>query len=670
MKIITFNHLMRFLKIFKTQYLILFFKIILPILTFNLNVYSQDLPKINIQYSSYAETSDGHLIGFYGEKNRVDALSTGYISKYVIWSLIATEDRDFYNHDGVSIKGILRGIFKTLTGHIQGGSTLTMQLARNLFLSDVRTISRKWEEIKLARELEKKFSKDQILLMYLNTVYFGRGAYGIWAASEEYFAKTPDQLSVTESAALVGLVQSPSGYDPIKYPGKMLARRNIVLHNLLDQNKISQSDYEKFIQTPLGLNLNDNFGKYFLESVRKEAVEILAPKNLSLDKDELKIITTLNYNMQKAAENSVASQWANFPASMKTSQIGLVSIEPGTGMIRAEIGGNFDSNPRGLNRATQIFRQPGSSFKSFLYGSLLEKGYTLAEPLSDMPIVVDSGTTMEWKPQNDDESFSDKPVSMEFAIQNSINLSAAYSITRLTSPDSVISFAHKLGIKSNIPPVPSIALGTGEVSPIEMAAAYSVFADEGLYAKPFSILKIEDKNGKLIYSANPIDTSTVLDSATSYLLTSALKDVVDRGTASSVRKYYKGTAAGKTGTTQNFTDAWFVGYNPKLATAIWIGFDNPKRKLFGGFQYGGTACAPIWGKMMEEIARNIPGFEYSNFKVPSNVQEIEMCESTGEPAKSNCADSKIYPVNADLLSKIYLLHHPVQKEIFTIDHAW
>jgi len=648
----------------------IFFIIFIISFTLSLKTYAQDLPPINLQYSSYAVTSDGHFIGSYGEKNRVDARSTGYISKYVIWSLIATEDRDFYNHDGVSIKGILRGIFKTITGHIQGGSTLTMQLARNLFLTNERTISRKIEEIKLARELENKYTKDQILLMYLNTVYFGHGAYGIWAAAEEYFGKTPDQLSITESAALVGLVQSPNGYDPVKHPGRMLARRNIVLHNLVEVNKLSESDYTKLVSTPLKLNLNDSFGKYFLESVRKEAVDILSPKGLSLNSDELKITTTLNYNMEKSAEDAVMTQWKNFPTSMKEAQIGLISVEPGTGMIRAEIGGNPNAEPRGINRATQIFRQPGSSFKAFLYGNLLEKGYTLAEPLRDAPIVVDSGTAMEWRPQNDDGSFSDKPIPMETAIQNSVNLSAAFSITHLTTPDSVVAFAHRLGIKSNIPSVPSIALGTGEVSPLEMASSYAVFADEGLYAKPFSILKIEDKNGRIIYSANPIDTMTVLDSATAFLTTTALRSVVNGGTASSVRKYYNGTAAGKTGTTQNFTDAWFVGFNPKLATAIWIGFDNPKRKLSGGYQYGGTACAPIWGNMMAEISRNISGFGSSNFAVPSNIKEIEMCEENGEPAKSNCNNKKVYPVNMDKINEVFILHHPVIKENFSIDHAW
>ena len=646
-----------------------------PILTliilfiFGINAFSQDLPPINIPCASYAVTSDGYLIGYYGEKNRVDIKSINNVSKYVIWNLLATEDRNFYHHDGVSVKGIIRGIFKTLTGRLEGGSTITMQLARNLFLTNERTISRKIEEIDLARKLEKKFTKNEILLMYLNTVYFGHGAYGIWAASEEYYNKTPDQLSLQESAALVGLLQSPNGYDPVKHPGKMFARRNIVLHNLVEVGKINKLEYKKLKKTPLGLKMDDSFGKFFLENVRREADAILNRKGINLDKDELKITTTLNYQMQKAAEAAVIKQWSRFPKSMKDAQIGLISVQPGTGKIQAMIGGNPGTNPRGLNRTIQIHRQPGSSFKPFLYANLLEKGYTLGEPLLNIPVVYDSGSADEWQPKNDDNDYTKSPISMEAALQHSINLSAAYAILNLTTPDSVAAFAHKLGIKSNIINYPSIALGTSEVTPLEMASSYAVFADEGVYAEPFSILKIEDKNGKVIYSRSA-ERKTVIDSATAFLITTALKTVVNNGTAVSIRRYYKGVAAGKTGTTQNYTDAWFVGYNPELSTAIWIGFDNPKRKLHGGFQYGGTACAPIWGNMMSDISKKIKGFIYTDFKKPSSISYIELCENTGEPANGNCSGEKTYPVNIDKLSLISQLHHPERKEKFDINYGW
>ncbi|HEX2867334.1 MAG TPA: transglycosylase domain-containing protein [Ignavibacteriales bacterium] len=617
-------------------------------------IYAQ-LPPVKLDYSSYALSSDGRLIGYYGEKHRVEVKSTGYISKWVIYSLIATEDRDFYNHDGVSYKGLGRAILKTLTGSTQGGSTLTMQLAKNLFLSPEQTITRKLTEINLARELEKKYTKDQILLLYLNTCYFGHGAYGIWAASQEFFSKTPDKLSVTEGATLAGLLQSPSAYDPEKNPDKALNRRNEVLHNLLEVGKISGREFERLKRQPLALRVNHGLGRHFLEHVRREALGILNSRGISLSKDQLRITTTLDFDIQKAAEDAVNWQYGRFPASMKQAQIGLVSVEAGTGKIKTMIGGSPSSESRGLNHTDQIHRQPGSSFKPFLYASLLEKGFTLATPLRDFPIVVDSGTAKEWRPENSTGSFSDTTMPMIEAVKNSVNACAADAMVSLTMPDSVAAFAQRLGVKSHIPPYPSIALGTAEVTPLEMAAAYGVFASEGLYAKPYSILKIEDKNNRLLYQART-DTLSVLDSATCYLMSAALQEVVEGGTATSVRSFYKGVAAGKTGTTQNSTDAWFVGYNTKLSTAIWIGFDNPSRKLGGGFQYGGSACAPIWGRLMTSAHLQYPGSYGMPFKRPGTIQDIEICEDSGEPANVSCPRKKLYPVNFLLLKGQCHLH--------------
>jgi len=266
---------------------------------------------------------------------------------------------------------------------------------------------------------------------------------------------------------------------------------------------------------------------------------------------------------------------------------------------------------------------------------------------------------------------------MENAIKHSINLAAAYAISQLTTPDSVVAFAHQVGIESDIPAYPSIALGTGEVSPLEMASSYAVFADGGLHAKPFSILKIEDKNGNVLYRKSGIDTATVLDSATAYLVTSALKNVLNGGNASTIRRYYRGIGAGKTGTTQNFTDAWFVGVTPKISTAIWIGYDDPRRKLGGGYQYGGTACAPIWGKMMADITKSKRWFGSIDFSRPANINDVELCEDTGEPVKNiltgqinNCSNKKIYPVNMDRLPDIYTLHHPVVKKTYDFNVGW
>lgn len=618
-------------------------------------VYSQDLPPVRINFASHVLSSDGKVIGYFGDENRVDVRSTGYISKWVIWGLVATEDRDFYNHNGVSYKGLARSIFKTLTGSTQGGSTITMQCVKNLFLSNEKTLSRKLTQIEMAQQLEKKYSKDQILLMYLNVCYFGHSVYGIWAAAEEYFGKTPDKLSITESAALVGILQNPGLFDPAKHPDKLLTRRNEVLHNLLEVGKISSKEYAKYSKVPLGLRLNPHIGKQFLEAVRKEAIEIMYPYGKHLNTDELVITTTLNFDMQKAAEDAVQTQWNNFPSSMKSAQIGLVTVENGTGMIRSMIGGNPGADARGLNRAMQIRRQPGSSFKAFLYGSMLRSGASLATPLLDAPIVIDSGKANEWRPENSEETYTGHFIPMETAIQHSVNLAAAYAITNITTPDSVAAFAHEMGIQSFIPPFPSIALGTAEVSPLEMASAYQVFASEGTYVKPYSIIKIEDKNGRVYYNGNA-QTTTVLDSATCFLLTQAFETVVDSGTATSVRKHYKGFAAGKTGTSQNSTDAWFAGYSRTLTTAIWIGYDDPKYKLGGGFQYGGTACAPIWGRMMGTIARRDGRTAAFDYPQPSTIVYQEICMDSGDLAGPACKHKKVMPVNSEKLPPHCLLH--------------
>lgn len=620
--------------------------ILLPVLVNSTN--AQDLPAVKLSYASYAVASGGELIGYYGEKNRVRVKSLSAISKHVVNSLIATEDRDFYQHDGVSFKGLGRAILKTLTGSKQGGSTITMQLARNLFLSHEQTISRKLTEIDMAYKIEKKYSKDEILLMYLNTVYFGHGAYGIWAASQEYFGKRPGKLTITEAAMIVGLLKSPSGYDPTKNPDKALHRRNEVLYNLVEVGKLTEKEFQRYKKAPLGLKMRRSLGSFFLEEVRREAVAILSKRNVKLSSSELKITTTMDYRTQMAADDAVSFQYGRFPSSMKEAQIALASVEPGSGKIRALIGGNPEASPLGLNRAIQSHRQPGSTFKPFLYASLLEKGYTLATPVMDAPVVIDEGTPYEWRPENSTGSYANRNIAMFSAIQHSVNSVAARAITSLTVPDSVAEFAKRCGIASPITSFPSIALGTSEVTPLELVSAISVFASEGTYARPYCIEKIEDSNNRLLYSSHP-EKATVLDSATCYLLTTALRAVTDSGTATSVRKFYGGFAAGKTGTTQNSTDAWFAGYNSKLCTVIWTGFDNPQRKLSGGFQYGGSACAPVWAHMMYAISRSDKSMYNPPYPRPESVQYVELCSETGEVAAADCPHKKLYPVNFLLL---------------------
>jgi len=607
---------------------------------------AQDLPPIELPYASYALTADGEVLAYYGKERRVELRSTGSVSPWVIRCLLATEDRDFYNHDGVSIKGLGRAVLETISGNTQGGSTLTMQLARNLFLSHERSIARKLKEIDLARELEKKFSKDQLLLLYLNTVYFGDGNYGIWAAAREYFDKDPADLDIIESAMLVGLLKSPEGYNPLRHVDKARTRRNAVLHNLVEVGRISESEYQRLRGENITLKPRERIAGHFAEWVRREVRSLLKGKDVSLQDDQLRIYTTLDSRMQAAAEAAVAAQWKELPENMQSVQVGAVLTDVYSGAVRALIGGNPGAESRGLNHAVQIRRQPGSSFKPFLYASLLEQGYTLATPVADSPMVVDSGLAWEWRPMNDSDSSSNQAVPLRYGIQRSLNLVAAHAMVERTDPERVAAFAHRMGIESELRPFPSLALGTSEVSPLEMATGYATFASMGQRVRPFSILRIDNKHGRVFYRARP-DTATVLDSATAFLITDALSAVVDSGTATSVRRYYAGPAAGKTGTTQNSTDAWFVGYTPSYSMAVWVGYDDAARKLRGTFRYGGTVAAPIWARTMAQVVRNVPAD--TAFARPSTVEYLPLCRDTGLLATEDCPDTALYPVNTMLL---------------------
>jgi penicillin-binding protein 1A len=616
---------------------------------------AQSLPPVNIKYASVLNANNGAFMGYLGEKRRVEVKGLWQVSRHVVDALIATEDREFFEHSGVSLRGIGRAIIRTLGGHKEGGSTLTMQLARNLFLSPEQTISRKIDEIGLARELEKKYNKEQILLMYLNTVYFGRGVFGIWAAAHEYFGKLPDQLDIPESALIIAQLKGPSNYDPEKNPQRALDRRNEVMYNLVETGKLSKTEYQKLRKRPLGVHLRKVIGRAYIEYARKEAAEIVKGLGKNINTDQLIITTTADLSIQSAAEQAVAKQFSLFPASMKNAQVALVTIEPWTGKVVAMIGGGPSSNPTGWNRASQSRRQPGSAFKPFLYASLLERGMTLATPLLDAPLVVNAGKPNEWKPSNDEGRYSGRPVPMAWAIQNSLNLAAAYAMVNLTRPDSVAAFAHRCGIVSTLPAVPSLALGTGEVSPLELAGAIAVFPAQGMRAKPFCIWRIEDKDHHLIYEYKP-DTAQVLDRETCFLTTTALQAVVDSGTAAVIRSFYKGAAAGKTGTTQNSADAWFAGYTPSLATVVWAGYDNPSQRLQGTYRYGGTVCAPIWGRMMALAAKARPDMLHQAFVPPDGIIWKELCLDSGELAGPRCPRHRNYPVNSNKMPPACLKH--------------
>jgi membrane peptidoglycan carboxypeptidase len=606
---------------------------------------AEELPPPKLATSSYAVTADGKFLGWFGETHRVPVRDLDQVSHHIIHALIATEDRDFYQHDGVSIRGLSRAVIQTLTGKPQGGSTLTMQLARNLYLTHERTMSRKMNEISIALELEKRYSKNEILRLYLDTMFYGRGAYGIWAASEEYFQKTPDKLTLLESALLVGLLNAPSALDPVNNPQGALARRTEVLHNLVETGRLPAAEFEKIKNRPLGLNLRPRLGGAFLEHARREATALLAAHGKTLADDVFEVTTTLDSRAQVAAEAAVRQQWGELPLPMRTAQAGLVALDVNSGAIRAMVAGNPKAPPGGLNHVTQIQRQAGSTFKPFLYGSLLEQGCTLAERLENVPVVTQPGTEFEWRPSNDDDTVSG-PVSMRLAVKQSLNLAAAYAVTELSDPATVVEFAHRCGIQSPLHPWYSIALGTSDVSPLEMAAAYCVFPSGGQTVRPFAVTRIAGRDGGEIPAGSAARTRAV-SPETAYLLNYALQTVVNGGTASRIRKVYRGVAAGKTGTAQGLTDAWFVGYDTRLATAIWIGFDNPTLRLIRKFSHGGEVCAPIWGNFMAKLVKTGLTAPTVPFRMPPTLEEVEVCSESGGAATEHCPVTELLPMYPD-----------------------
>jgi penicillin-binding protein 1A len=544
------------------------------------------------------------------------------IPRHLVNASISTEDRNFYSHWGVSLWGIARAAVKDVLTlrRAQGGSTITQQLARNLFLTNERTVNRKIKEIILAFRIEQQYSKDQILEMYFNQVYFGEGAYGVDAAARVYFDKPLERLTLPECALIAGLTQNPLALDPRRHPQAALRRRAVVLHAMLENKKLTEAEYRKAVETPLGVTASrpsSNRAPYFMEMVRQHLDEKYG-SNLIYE-GGLRIYTTLDVDLQKAAETALETQLARLETEQhyritramvnagaprgERSRTGyiqgsFVALDPSTGAIRALVGGR-DFTQSNWNRATQALRQPGSAFKPFVYTAAMDNGYRPTDPIVDAPLSYGTATGT-WSPQNYDNKFRGQ-ITLRYALAHSINIPAIKLAERLT-PGKVAEYAHRLGIKGNIPNNLTIALGTSEVSLLELASAYTTFANLGVRAEPLYLLKVEDRNGRVLERNFP-KVDDVLSQATAATMVSMLQSVVDEGTAASARRLgFTRPAAGKTGTTNDFSDAWFVGFTPNLLAACWMGFDQ--RQTLGNKMTGNRAALPAWVEFMKVATAN------------------------------------------------------------------
>ena len=619
---------------------------------------SRDLPSLE-QLENYDPdlvtriySSDGKILSELFLQKRV-FVELNNITKHMHDAVIASEDRRFYDHWGLSLRSVARAISINILSlsYRQGFSTLTQQLARNLYktIGFEDSILRKIKEVITAVQIERTYTKDEILEMYLNTVHFGHGTYGVEAATKRFFGKESNQLSVDESALLVGLLPSPASYSPIRHPERARKRRNTVLRLMRDQNYITHNEHAQYramtLESVKELPIR-GLAPYFTEYVRRLLEKEDEALDINIYRDGLKIYTTLDSRLQALAEKVVLdaintsqsklndriinnkeefellghltihdedsvklmmrgeAQLYKDLRSKLLVQTAFVAIDPKTGGIMAMIGGRPDYHDQ-YNRAVQAKRQPGSVFKPFVYTTALENGYTVSQQLLNQPVVLNvqntDGSWVKWKPQNYGGSTGGLTTLRE-GLRKSLNLISVRIVQQDYAPaEQVKRTAQRMGISTDIRAVDAIALGTSEVIPLELVSAYAAYANKGVYSKPFAITKIEDRYGNIIREYGAVQYE-VLSEEIAFLMTNLMQTVMDRGTGGSARWKYKFTrpAAGKTGTTQGWSDAWFVGFTPQLATGVWFGVDDYQVSLGIG-QDGSKAALPTWASPVYHV---------------------------------------------------------------------
>jgi len=553
------------------------------------------------------------------------------IPKNLIQAFISAEDARFYEHNGFDIKSIIRAFIKNLIAGriVQGASTITQQTARSFLTSRHKTYMRKLQELILACQLEQTFSKDHILYLYLNQIYLGYGAYGVEAASQNYFGKSINQLSIAECAALAGLPQAPARYAPDTNFKAFKARQKYVLKRMYNEGFITDEQAREAFDQHLNiLPRRNRFAEnapYFSEHVRIELEKQFGDNTIY--NDGLTIYTSIDMQMQRTAQKAVEKglkaieRRQKYPKSHPTLQGALICMDIHNGHIKAMVGGRNFSKSR-FNRAIQAIRQPGSAFKPIIYCAALDAGFTAASIIIDSPIVMeDQDNDFVWKPNNYEKKFYG-PTTLRRALALSRNL-VTIKLLQKVGIDTVIDYARKLGITTRIQNDLSIALGSSGVSLIELVRAYAVFASGGYLIEPVSMLKVENQAKEKVKLLPAKERKQVIDTTTAYCMTHMLQAVVQQGTAKRL-KSIKHSIAAKTGSTNNLYDAWFIGYTPKYITGVWVGFDQPQS--IGEKETGARAALPIWQDFMKEI---LGGRKVRKFAIPSGVTFSKIDADTG-----------------------------------------
>ncbi|HEY7678460.1 MAG TPA: PBP1A family penicillin-binding protein [Candidatus Methylomirabilis sp.] len=572
-------------------------------------------------------------------------------------AVVAVEDARFFQHGAVDLQGMARAALRNLTaGRItEGGSTITQQLAKTLFLTNERTLSRKMKEVQLARELERRYSKEKILEMYLNAVYFGDGAYGVEAAARTFFSKGVADLTLAEAALLAGLPKAPSRSSPIAYPQRAKARRDHVLARMAEAKMLSPARARAAQREPVRTKpflAARGIAPHFADHVQKQLEAELGPAAVA--RGGLRVSTTLNLRLQRAATEALrngvrAAQASGASGAAKARGKGgkaapgiegaggdglegaLVALDPRSGEIQAMVGGlNYGRSQ--FNRAVQSRRQPGSAFKPFVYAAALEAGLPLTTRLDDVPVTYPAGWGRRhgtWSPENYDRRFRGR-VTMREALEESINVPTVRLLDTV-GVDTVLDVASRMGIAGPLRRDLTLALGTSEVTLLELASAYAVIANRGLRVPPTAVRQVAGAGGEVRPGRRP-ETERVLSEEVAFLLTSLLQGVIERGTGRRAQALGR-PAAGKTGTSQDATDLWFVGFTPSLVGGVWVGYDAPRS--LGSHETGGRAAVPIWTDFM---ARALRGTEPIPFQQPDGIYTALVNRRTGEAAPPGEAD--------------------------------
>ena len=540
-------------------------------------------------------------------------------------AIIATEDARFYSHHGVDPTGIARAVYQNFRrGRIvEGGSTITQQLAKVLFLTPDKSLERKLKEAVLALELERRYSKDRILEMYLNQIYFGHGAFGVEAAARTFYGKGVSELSLPECTLLAGLPKAPTTYSPFEHPEAAKRRRATVLSRMVDVGAIATPLAKKTADSPLGLippERRRTTGQYYLEYVQQQ-LEAQYGADLVF-KGGLQVYTTLSPVMQVKAERALreglkalesrrgaAAKDGTAPPPERPEGA-LLTIEPQTGYIKAMVGG-YDFFKSEFNRAVQARRQPGSAFKAFVYLAALESGQTPASVVDDSPVEFPAGRNGKaWKPDNYDRKFRG-PITYQQALEESVNV-AAVKVLEKNGVRRTVDLARRLGVESPLGENLSIALGTSDLTLLEITSAYGALANQGSWVRPSAIRYVLDSQRKLLEENTP-QAKQVVSPELAYVMTSMLRGTIERGTGAAARALGR-PAAAKTGTTNDYSNAWFIGYTPQLATGVWVGYDRPRS--LGKDETGSRVAVPIWTAFMQEALAGTPP---EDFPIPERV---------------------------------------------------